>query len=97
MCIADPQSKWKTVYFTPVCCFVVYNSFDVVGKYAATLAQWPGPSTRGQWTLILMSVVRIGMIHLFLYCNVAPNNRTLPVRLAPISPNWSLDSNFPSR
>jgi len=75
----DPNSMWKTVFFAPVCCFVVYNLFDLSGKYAATYTQWPGPSDAGQWTLLILSLLRIGMIPLFMYCNVAPNNRKTEV------------------
>jgi len=75
----DPTSRWKTVFFAPVCCFVVYNFFDYVGKVSATHVQWPGLSAKGQWTLLLMSLIRIGMIPLFMYCNVAPANRKTEV------------------
>ena len=77
-CISDP-SPWKTDYFVPVCCFIVYNFFDLAGKEIATRLQWPGMSSNGQWTLLAASILRIGMIPLFMYSNVAPNNRSIQV------------------
>ena len=82
--IVDSTSAWKTIYFVPVCCFVVWNVFDYLGKSAATYIKLPGPSPTGQSVLLIVSVLRIGFIPLLIFCNVAPNNRVTEVRATMI-------------
>ena len=74
------ESVWKDTYFVPVCCFILYNFGDYLGKEAATRSQWPKQNYRGQIMLLSMAILRIGFIPLFMYCNVAPHNRSTVVR-----------------
>ena len=69
------KTSWEETYFIPVCCFVLFNFGDYLGKVIATRLQWPKPNKSGQVILLTMSVVRIIFIPLFMYCNAAPSNR----------------------
>ena len=66
---------WSRFYFVAVCCFVVFNIADYVGKQLAVWIQKPGPSKWGQLSLLVSSILRIGFIPLFMFCNVSVNNR----------------------
>jgi equilibrative nucleoside transporter 1/2/3 len=73
------SSPWNDVYFVPVCCFIAFNFGDYFGKHAATMARWPGPSKRGQATLLVMTFARVALIPLFMFCNVSPLDRNTEV------------------
>ncbi len=73
------ESDWCNIYFVPVVCFVVYNLGDIIGKHMAVWIQWPGPSKRGQWTLMAITLARIALIPLLFYCNLIPNDRKTDV------------------
>ena len=75
----DTKSVWEETYFIPVCCFVLFNFGDYIGKELATRLQWPKPNKTGQLIVLSMSIVRIVFIPLFMYCNVAPSNRSTEV------------------
>jgi hypothetical protein len=45
----------------------------------AVWIQWPGPSKRGQWILLSMSLARNALIPLLFYCNLLPSDRKTPV------------------
>ena len=74
------NSKWEETYFVPVC-FILYNLCDYIGKEAATKLQWPKQSNLGQYIVLLMAISRIAFIPLFMYCNVAPLNRSTQVNI----------------
>ena len=69
------SGDWSKFYFVAVCCFVVFNIADYVGKQLAVWIQKPGPSKWGQLSLLVSSILRIGFIPLFMFCNVSVNNR----------------------
>ena len=69
------KTGWEETYFTPVCCFVLFNFGDYLGTAVATRLKWPKPNNTGQAILLGMSTVRIIFIPLFMYCNAAPTNR----------------------
>ena len=79
MTLGDTKSEWEETYFVPVCCFVLYNFGDYLGKELATRLKWPKPNKLGQLIVLVMSVLRIVFIPLFIYCNVAPANRSTKV------------------
>lgn len=83
--ISDAGSDWKRLYFVPVCCFLLYNVMDYAGKEVATLVQWPQPSRCGKVILLTMAVLRTAFIPLFMFCNLAPENRHTEVRSACVS------------
>ena len=64
-------------YFAPVFCFLFFNLFATVGN---GIAQY-FPVIKAKY-LIIFSVLRIGFIPFFLYCNYLPSD-TLP-RTAPV-------------
>ena len=53
----------------------MFNIADYVGKQLAVWIQKPGPSKWGQLLLLVSSILRIGFIPLFMFCNVSVNNR----------------------
>lgn len=76
----DPTSKsWANLYFTPVTCFLLFNVGDYLGRILSSRLQWPGHNQRGKFILLVASIIRIGFIPLFMFCNVAPDRRSLPV------------------
>ena len=76
----ETKTEWEDIYFIPVCCFVLFNFGDYLGKELATRLRWPKPSKTGQLIILSMSIIRAGMIPLFMFCNVAPSNRSTEVK-----------------
>ena len=77
--LGEIKSEWEEIYFVPVCCFVLFNFADYLGKELATRLQWPKPTKTGQIIILSLSILRAGMIPLFMFCNVAPSNRSTKV------------------
>ncbi|XP_023254549.1 equilibrative nucleoside transporter 2-like [Seriola lalandi dorsalis] len=60
------NKAWKQV-FTCVCCFIVFNTMDLVGRSAPSLVQWPSKESR----LFPVAVLsRLVFIPLLMLCNV---------------------------
>jgi len=72
---ADDYEIWAKKYFIPVCCFVLFNVGDYVGRFIAELVQWPKPGKMGMILVTVASLSRLAFIPLFVFCNVSPNNR----------------------
>merc|ERR1712218_2494 len=72
-------SKWSEKYFTPVLCILLFNISDLTGRTLSTIIQLPGRSKTGKIVYLAIQFVRISFIPLFMYCNSAPDNRTLPI------------------
>lgn len=68
-------TTWAENYFIPVCCFVLFNVGDYVGRFIAEIVQWPKPGKMGMILVTVASLSRLAFIPLFLFCNVTPNNR----------------------
>ncbi|XP_067141927.1 equilibrative nucleoside transporter 1 [Centruroides vittatus] len=64
---------WDQIYFLPVCCFLLFNISDFVGR---TICKWISVSSR--WLLLSLSIIRIVYIPLFMMCNTRPRS-ILPV------------------
>ena len=79
--LGEIKSEWEEIYFVPVCCFVLFNFADYLGKELATRLQWPKPTKTGQIIILSLSILRAGMIPLFMFCNVAPSNRSTKVHV----------------
>jgi hypothetical protein len=73
------RSKWSEKYFTPVLCVLLFNVSDLTGRTLSTMIQLPGRSKTGQALYLAMQLLRLSFIPLFMYCNAAPDLRTLPV------------------
>uniref|UniRef100_A0A8D2LCZ0 Solute carrier family 29 member 2 n=1 Tax=Varanus komodoensis TaxID=61221 RepID=A0A8D2LCZ0_VARKO len=56
-------------FFTPVCCFLLFNIMDWLGRSATSYFSWPEKHLR-----LLPGVVglRLFLVPLFLFCNVSP-------------------------
>ncbi|KAJ8405771.1 hypothetical protein AAFF_G00312080 [Aldrovandia affinis] len=67
-------TKWE-VYFIPVCCFLVFNIMDWIGRTVTTVVQWPRKESRLFPALV---VARVIFIPLVMLCNVR-NHYFLPV------------------
>ncbi|KAL3066384.1 hypothetical protein OYC64_016355 [Pagothenia borchgrevinki] len=67
------NSVWERV-FTCVCCFIVFNAFDLAGRGAPSLVQWPSKES----PLFPVSVFsRLVFIPLLMMCNVENSNLTI--------------------
>ncbi|XP_028459666.1 equilibrative nucleoside transporter 2-like [Perca flavescens] len=60
------SAAWDNV-FTCVCCFIVFNAMDLVGRSAPSLVQWPSKESRVFPVAVLSRVV---FIPLLMMCNV---------------------------
>ncbi|XP_077997115.1 equilibrative nucleoside transporter 1-like [Glandiceps talaboti] len=72
----DPKSVWATRYFTPVTCFLLFNTGDCIGRVLTGWIQWPDESGYGLTILILL---RTAFFPLFALCNVEPRGHNTPV------------------
>ena len=59
-------------------CILVFNLSDLSGRILATYLQWPGRSSRGQWTFFAIVLLRLSLIPICMLCNAAPTARKLP-------------------
>lgn len=62
------DTVWAQRYFIPVCCFLLFNVGDLVGRIIASYTDWP--TVRPGATLFLMSVSRLALPPLLMLCNV---------------------------
>lgn len=76
---SQTKSKWTDKYFTPVASVLLFNCGDLLGRTLGTFVQWPKRSNFGKLAVLVVSLIRVGLVPLFMYCNVAPENRALPV------------------
>lgn len=70
----ENPSIWARDYFVPVCCFLLFNLTDYIGRIGGGYTVWP---KKGQWYLVLLLVVlRVAFVPLFMYCNIDHKNLT---------------------
>ena len=60
---------------------MLFNFSDLVGKTMAQALRWPGPSKWGQAVLLTVSLARLALVPLLMFCNVSPHNRNTEVSL----------------
>lgn len=70
----DPDFILPEKYFTPVTCFLCFNTFAMFGSLIPNWIKWPGH--RFLWIPV---VLRIFMIPYFMMCNYIPDRRQFPV------------------
>jgi len=75
----NPDDVWANIYFTPVTCFLLFNTGDYVGRILASWIRFPGEGHCGQNVTLALSICRLVFIPLFMLCNAAPTVRDLPV------------------
>ena len=78
MCLFEAEKVdyvWGEKFFIPVCCFVLFNVGDWLGRFAAELLQWPRPGRWGMIFVFFMSLARVSFIPLFLFSNANPLDR----------------------
>uniref|UniRef100_A0A8C5MWF8 Equilibrative nucleoside transporter 2 n=1 Tax=Leptobrachium leishanense TaxID=445787 RepID=A0A8C5MWF8_9ANUR len=71
------NESWQK-FFNPVCCFLLFNIMDWVGRSITSYTLWPGPDCK---YLPLLACCRIIFIPLFMLCNI-PNHNYLTVVFA---------------
>lgn len=71
------EGEWPEKFFIPVCCFLLFNIGDYVGRLLAGLLKVPGPGRVGPWLTLTFALLRLAFIPLFLICNVMPEERSL--------------------
>lgn len=70
----EERSIWERDYFVPVCCFLLFNLTDYLGRIAGGYTVWP---KKHHWYFVLSLVaLRVVFVPLFMYCNVAHKNLT---------------------
>ncbi|XP_060703723.1 equilibrative nucleoside transporter 1-like isoform X2 [Hemiscyllium ocellatum] len=67
------DGTWGT-YFIPICCFLLFNVFDWIGRSLTAVCMWPRKDSKFLPVLVL---ARIIFIPVFMLCNVHP--RRMPV------------------
>ncbi|XP_067877597.1 equilibrative nucleoside transporter 2-like [Heterodontus francisci] len=67
------QGKWRE-YFIPVCCFLLFNVMDWLGRSVTACSTWPQKDN----LLLLFVLARVVFIPLFMLCNVT-DRAYLPV------------------
>ncbi len=76
----DRSSAWSQHYFTPVTSFLLFNCGDYAGRILSDYIVRPRGSRRGSNLPVLcLAVCRIVFVPLFMFCNAAPLQRTLPI------------------
>lgn len=65
--VYEDNKAWGKV-FTCVCCFIVFNVMDLVGRSAPYLAQWP--EKRSRWFPVVV-LSRVVFVPLLMFCNVS--------------------------
>lgn len=68
----EEDYPWGVKYFIPVCCFVLFNVGDWLGRFSAEMIQWPKPGRFGMFLVLGLSLARLAFIPLFLFCNIDP-------------------------
>ena len=68
------STSWENQYFVPVTCFLFYNIGDYIGRFIAANPLIPNIGSK---VALVLSITRIIFIPLFLFCNLAPNERHL--------------------
>merc|ERR1719495_1313956 len=77
--VSEADNPWNSIYFLPVCCFLLRSACDLLGRSIATYTQWPGPGMKTEIGILVTTILRLGFIPLIMRCNVAPNNRTTEI------------------
>lgn len=67
------NTAWDKV-FTCVCCFIVFNVMDLMGRSAPSLLQWPSKESRLFPVAVLLRLV---FIPLLMLCNIQDSNLTV--------------------
>ena len=71
--------RWATDFFVTVCCFLLFNIGDFLGRCLASWIKMPGSGPIGRSILLISALSRVVFIPLFMYCNAAPSQRHLPI------------------
>lgn len=78
--LGDPTLEWWAKdFFGIVCCFLLFNFGDLIGRCLASWIQMPGNTRWGRNIVVFLSFLRVIFIPLFMYCNASPTLRHLPV------------------
>lgn len=72
--IKETGNLFGTKYFAPVCCFLVFNLFALLGNLVSGWTTWPGKDR--VWILVTLRVL---FVPFFLFCNFNPGTRHWPV------------------
>ncbi|XP_074643260.1 equilibrative nucleoside transporter 1-like [Tubulanus polymorphus] len=73
---SDPDFFIPPKYYTLVMCFLIFNSFAVLGNLITEFIRKPGPKY-----LIIVTILRLVFIPYFMLCNYKPDRRSFPVYL----------------
>ncbi|XP_043215008.1 equilibrative nucleoside transporter 1-like isoform X1 [Amphibalanus amphitrite] len=70
----DPNT-WTRDYFVPVCCFLLFNGCDYIGRILGGFTVWP---KMNHWYLVLgFTLLRFAFFPLFMFCNNGQKNLSI--------------------
>ncbi|XP_029468736.1 equilibrative nucleoside transporter 2 [Rhinatrema bivittatum] len=69
------EQRWN-IFFSPVCCFLIFSVLDWLGRSTTTYILWPGKDSK--LLLLLLVSLRFVFVPLFMLCNI-PDRYYLPV------------------
>ena len=75
--VSTGTSEWSTKYFIPVGCFLIFFIGKFIGSTFARFTSWPRNTEMSSWFVLSIAIIRFAFIPLFLFCNIAPNQRVL--------------------
>lgn len=70
--------QWER-FFPPVCCFLNFNIFDLIGSVITAQGSWSFENFRFRLLFPVFVFIRAGFIPLLMFCNVQPRRTFLPV------------------
>ena len=73
------NSKWETIYFTPITNFLLCSIGDSLGRILANQYQLSKKPERTGKIALGLALLRVLFVPIFLFCNASPSKRTLPV------------------
>ncbi|XP_075693487.1 equilibrative nucleoside transporter 2 [Rhinoderma darwinii] len=65
--ITNVKSEGWSKFFNPVCCFLIFNIMDWIGRSITSKTLWPGPDCK---YLPLIAASRLIFVPLFMLCNI---------------------------
>ncbi|XP_053304365.1 equilibrative nucleoside transporter 2 [Spea bombifrons] len=68
---SNTENKTWRKFFNPVCCFLIFNIMDWIGRSITSYTLWPGPDCK---YLPLLACCRVIFIPLFMLCNITNRN-----------------------
>ena len=74
--------KIDDIIYVQLANFLNFNIFNTLGCIVSGYIKWPNDASRkSQLILLAFSIIRIPLLPLILFCNIAPGNRKTEVNI----------------